>query len=214
MGKFRIRDPRKRFPIPGEELEALLKDIEYLERWFRQHREHAYARAEVTLDEHQLLAAVSEGQEATVGEVAKVLEQSDSQAGRRLAKLEKKGWIKLGKKAKDQRRRTVEVTEKGKAMFASCKQQLLDKVKRLVENIPEEERKRMESGLQELRDACRAWQPELSDYQTVSGRRLRVPWEEKEPPQRRPVFRKGKGGAKVSGAAQVEITVVPATPNP
>jgi len=88
-------------------------------------------------------------------------------------------------------------------------------VERLVENIPEEKRKRMESGLQELREACRVWQPELSDYQTVSGRRLRVPWEEKGPPQRRPVYRKkGRGRVKVSGAAQVEGPADPVTPNP
>jgi len=80
------------FPVPVEEQEELLQAMEKFWSWFQKQYDYAVQRADLKPDEYALLKIVTENPGAGIGRLAEALDGSEAQTGRRLEKLQGKGW--------------------------------------------------------------------------------------------------------------------------
>lgn len=175
--------------MPKEEFASSLGE------WFRERQQEYLGRERIQKIEYKLLEAVIERGLETERGLAESLERSQGYVSKLLQRLNNEGFLRLGRKGKEQR---VEVTEGGREMFSRGKRQMETMMRCWLGQVGPQERKGMLSSLRRLNEGAEEWQHDLN---LVALERSGEIGNDDEPRRRGPV-----GQFRVGGAARVEVS--------
>lgn len=178
-----------------EERDAFLEQLQALGQWFGRREKEYLDRERIQKIEYKLMEAMIERGIDTEMGLARVVQQTQGNVSKLLKRLNNEGWLRLGRKGKQQ---TVEVTEAGREIFARGKRERETMVFCWLHRVAPGERKRVLAWLRKLNELGEAWEYDL-DFE--AARRGAEAPETDHPRRRGPI-----GAKKLGGAARVEVT--------